>query len=1023
MLKKILRIGAYMMGGLLIALILLPFVFEKEIKEGLKKALNDSLYANVDFNDISLSLIRNFPKARLTIHELKVDGIDTFSNIPLLHAEKTIVEFGLLSLFKKNTPYTIHKVTIDRPYLNLIILDDASTANYLIAQEEESEVEYTIQLDQYRIRNGSLHFKSYANGLALHAENISHQGKGAFTQDIFDLVTKTHSSELSVTYGGLPILHRIDAHWDAVLHIDLPASTYTFKESTLLLNELPVQLDGFVTVLEQSMVMDLKIESREAQFSKIFSIVPYVYTDDFKDASISGEGNISAFINGVYNDENGQYPHFNFKVNVNDGEVRYKSLPRQIKDIFINAEIGNLPANPLKMKADIPFFRFRMDQDYFDGRFLFIGSAEDGQVDMGIRANVELKNWQEAFPMEPGTEIKGKLHSDLILKSTLADIEKQNFKNIVFKGNVNIQDFLWRVKHQSDIRLQNFQLTAAPDKAEISIQGLAHPAFDLNAKAEWYHPLQWMAENGIIHLKGQLESQKINLNTLATTESQETASSTSSFEKGMIFPDLDIALDAKINELNSGSYTLNYVTFSGNLKNDVFTLNEASMMHADSDIKIKGSINGWQSWLTNDGVLHGQLDISSSKLDLNPFLIDNTAPSGEEVHFEIPGNLDLKLTAGIDELKYSNFAIKGLHGRLDIEESTAYLSNLEGNVLGGKFQFEGMYSTQNTTQPAFNVKMDLSTIGFKESFNAFNTMQALAPVSQYIDGLFNTTLVLEGQLNEKMMPVLPTLNASGYLETLNGRISGIPPMERLAQSLGVNKVANWTIQNTRNWFEVVNGMVELKEKTFDLGENVTLGIRGKHGLGRELDYYFQVALPRDYLRKNPVTGALEAGLSQLEKEAVRYGIQIDQGEYLIVDIKMTGSMSNPQFKITPSGKSKVKIDDAIKSELANKEAELRDIAEATQKKVIDTLEKARDKMLDSLQAMGNQKVKEVRDSLERLIEKERQAILDSLKKKTGFDQIGVPSLDSLQLKKPKEVEDIKDKIQQWNPLRKKSGGG
>ncbi len=1021
--KRILRIIAFVFGGIIIALILLPFIFEDDIKQGVKDALNDSLYASVDFEDISLSFIRSFPKARLSIDKLEVAGIDTFKGIPLFSADKTVVEVGLISLFKKSTPYDIKSVTIDKPLLNLVILSDGVTANYLIARESEEQAEYTIDLKGYTARDGTIHFKNYANGLYVEAHQVYHEGKGALTQDIFDLTTKTRSDDFTITYGGMPVLHKVNANLDAVLHVDLPNETYTFKENIMYINELQVKMDGFVRYLEDDMDIDLTFASLETNFSHLYSIVPFVYTEDLKGATIQGDGNITAFIKGIYNSDTGKFPHYQMKVNINNGVVQYQQLPKSIKDIFLNAEIGNNLSQPDHIKADIPFFRFRMDEDFFDGRLLYTGNPQSGYVDMGLKSNINLSNWLDVIPLESGTELRGKIVSDILLKSSIADIENQNYQNIVFSGTASASDIRIKKRDTPEIKLKSLNLTASPALMALIIDGLEHPVGDLKGSLDMKNPLALLTGKGGIVASVRMESQKLNLNNLYAGNSNQNTDSRPGFQERTKLPSMEIEFDGKINELNSDEYTFNYVTLSGNLNDNTITLRNTGLTHIESDVKINGELDGWNGYLNGSQPLTGRLDIASNKLDLNPFMVENTGGNEQDAHLVIPKDLNIAITANIKDLKYTNFNISNLKGQLDIADEEADLNQLTGDILGGKFIFQGLYSTKNVENPSFNIKLELATIGFKESFNTFNTFQSLAPVAQFIDGIFNTTLVMEGQLNEKMVPVLNSLNASGYMETLNGQIKGLPPLEKLGNTLGVDVVKNWTIQNSRNWFEVINGMVELKEKTFDLGNNITMGIWGKHGLGRELDYNFQLALPREYLRKNPITGALDAGLSQLEIEAAKFGINIDQGEFLIVDIKMTGSFNNPTFKIAPSGKSKIKLDDVVKQEMAKREEELKDMVSETQKKVIDTLEKTRDKMIDSLQNLGDQKVQEVRDSLQKIIDKEKQSILDSIKKKTGLDDVILPKFDSIQINSPKDVDQIKDKIKEWNPLKKKTGGG
>lgn len=57
--KKILKWTGISIGGIFLLLLVLPFFFKGKIVEAVKQAANDNLNAVVNFDGVSLSLIRN----------------------------------------------------------------------------------------------------------------------------------------------------------------------------------------------------------------------------------------------------------------------------------------------------------------------------------------------------------------------------------------------------------------------------------------------------------------------------------------------------------------------------------------------------------------------------------------------------------------------------------------------------------------------------------------------------------------------------------------------------------------------------------------------------------------------------------------------------------------------------------------------------------------------------------------------------------------------------------------------------
>ena len=70
--KKILKIFIGLIILLLAALIIIPLFFEDKIIAVLKETINKNINATVDFKDLDISLISNFPNAKVGINELLI---------------------------------------------------------------------------------------------------------------------------------------------------------------------------------------------------------------------------------------------------------------------------------------------------------------------------------------------------------------------------------------------------------------------------------------------------------------------------------------------------------------------------------------------------------------------------------------------------------------------------------------------------------------------------------------------------------------------------------------------------------------------------------------------------------------------------------------------------------------------------------------------------------------------------------------------------------------------------------------
>jgi hypothetical protein len=61
-------------------------------------------------------------------------------------------------------------------------------------------------------------------------------------------------------------MNKIPLTLDAVLGIDLENSKYTFKENKALINQLPLEFDGFIQLVDAGQQYDLKFKTPTSSF-------------------------------------------------------------------------------------------------------------------------------------------------------------------------------------------------------------------------------------------------------------------------------------------------------------------------------------------------------------------------------------------------------------------------------------------------------------------------------------------------------------------------------------------------------------------------------------------------------------------------------------------------------------------------------------------------------------------------------------------------------------------------------------
>ncbi|MBK7408123.1 MAG: hypothetical protein IPJ40_08705 [Saprospirales bacterium] len=191
------------------------------------------------------------------------------------------------------------------------------------------------------------------------------------------------------------------------------------------------------------------------------------------------------------------------------------------------------------------------------------------------------------------------------------------------------------------------------------------------------------------------------------------------------------------------------------------------------------------------------------------------------------------------------------------------------------------------------VEIRLAEPQFQKAFNSFNTFQAMAPIGKYIEGKFSSTMIMDSELGPDMMPVWSTMSANGFLQTINSVIKGFPALQAVGDKLNISEFDNLAISNTKNWFEVKDGALELKD--FDYAyKGIDMKIGGMHKINQDMAYHILAKIPRKMLEKGAVGAAAGSGLNALSQEAGKLGINLAQSEFVNVQFNITGSITNPQ---------------------------------------------------------------------------------------------------------------------------------
>ncbi len=345
-----------------------------------------------------------------------------------------------------------------------------------------------------------------------------------------------------------------------------------------------------------------------------------------------------------------------------------------------------------------------------------------------------------------------------------------------------------------------------------------------------------------------------------------------------------------------------------------------------SDVQASGTLENLLSFAMRDDTLRGVATVRSNHFDLNEW----KSSEGDLEIIPVPPRIDFDLDATVAQLTYDKLHMTNARGRLRIKNQRATLDDFRMNTLGGEIGVTGFYETTNPAKPNFDVALKLTKVSIPSAFEAFTTVQALAPVAKYATGIVTTDLHLDGALGKNMMPQLPSLSGSGTFQTSNVAMKNFPPLEKMFDVTKLQLLDNPTMQALRAAFQIKEGRLFLQPFDVKLG-GTTMNVAGSNGLDQSLQYTVGLKVPRSMMG-----GAANNAIAGLVSKAGKAGVDLAAAPEIPLGIKLGGTVTSPTVtadvgSLTASVKQGA--EQAVKQALTEKvdSAGLRLVAEAEQK--------------------------------------------------------------------------------------------
>lgn len=913
--KKILKYTGIVFLALLLLAFLLPVLFKGKIVKLVKAEINKNIEAKVDFKDVSLSLFRHFPKLSIGLEDISVTGSGEFEKDTLISAGRIDASVNFWSVVS-GSEMKIHGVYLQSPRIHALVNENGK-ANWEITKEDTTAgsggetAAFKIKLDKYEIENGYILYKDESIDMQAEISGLDHEGRGDLTMNEFTLATKTKAVSASFNYEGIPYLLNAETGIDADIIINNSNSKYSFRNASILVNNLKLLADGFFQIDNDSTYsMDMEFDAASNEFKNFLSLVPAIYKTDFEKLKTSGTAAFKGWVKGKYSAT--QLPAYMIDLAVKEGFFQYPDLPQPVKNVNLTMKVSNPDGVMDNTIIDISKGHLEMGSDPFDFRLLFKNPGTIKYVDAIVKGNLNLSNVSRFIKLPEGTKLAGIVNADAFVKGSLSAIENQkgDFSAGGFFAISNLyyasKDFPQPVRNGNfRIELQNSGGSA--DATAVNITSghveLGGDPFDFTLRLS--QPVTTMQFNGTAKGRFTLDNIKQFTKLDQGTSISGLLNADLSFSGSKA--DIDKKNYEKINA--TGVVQLGNVAYVSKEYPEGVNIQSAQLRFTPQHVVLNDFKGSFQNTnFTADGVLDnligyalhneelkGTVNLGADKIALNEWMGtsgDTTNSSNtSSVPFLVPARMNMVLNAKADAVQYDKVSYNNVRGSLVLKDETVRLQNVQTEALDGSIAFNGSYSTkENKTNPDISIAYDVKDVDIQKAFYAYNTMQKLMPLGKFLSGRISSQFSMTGKLDAKMFPDLGSLTGNGNLLLIQGVLKKFQPLDKLAATLDIDELKDVSMKDIKSHFEFANGKVLVKPFNLKI-KDIEMQIGGLHGLDQSIDYIVGMKVPRKYFG---TTG--NTLVNNLAAQATSKGVPVSVSDVVDLNVKIGGSISNPSIK-------------------------------------------------------------------------------------------------------------------------------
>lgn len=671
--KKGLKITGIVLVVILAIMITIPFLFSGKIETIVKREANKMLDAEFDFASLNISLFKNFPKASITLKDFYVRGIDEFEKDTLASAKELTATVNIMSLFG-DSGFDIDQIILNKGQVKAHILSNGKV-NWDILKDSDTKEEITEEVAEETVEKeegDADGFKLKLRKLAINDLNLvfdDREGDQFASISNFNLILsgdlssqktllKINAETPTLTYkSGNIILPAISLKTNIDLDADLVNKVFTLQKNELQINAIKTSIDGWVGLLEnEGMELDLKLNTSEIGFKEILSLIPAIYTTDFKQIKTDGTATLTAYAKGKMVGEN--LPAFDITLDIKDASFRYPSLPAGVDQITVHANVSNPGGSADRTDIKLSPFTFRMANNPFKIDATVSTPLSDPNFNIKMGGKLDLGKIKEVYPLED-TQLNGNIQANLAIAGQMSFIEKEQYEKIQSSGTIEISNMSIESEDSPNIKIDKSLLTFSPQFLKLSETTIFLGDNDITLDSQLNNYIGFALKGSTIRGTLNVNSNHLNLNEFMGGDAvAETENDSTSFGVIEIPKNIDFNMSANFKEVLFNKMKFNNVKGGIQIKEGKANMSNLALNTMGGEVIMNGfySTEKIEHPTINASFALNQLSFAETYKDLD--MIKSLAPLFSSLKGNFSGSMKLvtELNESMDPVYPTLFA-------------------------------------------------------------------------------------------------------------------------------------------------------------------------------------------------------------------------------------------------------------------------------------------------------------------------------------------------------------------------------